>query len=257
MSRIEFYKNNLKRSISDKEASILVIAGGKLDKQVYLDLGYKNVIISNIDSRMNANEYLPYTWSFQNAENLTYQDNFFDYTVVHAALHHCKSPHKALLEMYRVAKKGIIAFESKESFLMKLGLKLNLIYQYELPAVRFNDMKYGGLQNTEIPNFVYRWTENEIEKLVNCYAPFSRHKIRYFYGFSIPYYKTNFFMKNLLIKLLKFLFKIIPRKQGNLFGFFIAKPNYEKDTFPWLIYKNNKLELNKQWLKNNWVIKKF
>ena len=112
MSRIEFYKNNLKRSISDKEASILVIAGGKLDKQVFLDLGYKNVIISNIDSRMNANEYLPYTWSFQNVENLTYQDNFFDYTVVHAALHHCKSPHKALLEMYRVAKKGIISFET-------------------------------------------------------------------------------------------------------------------------------------------------
>ena len=106
MNRLLFYKIKLKKLIKEREAKILIIAGGQNDKKVLMDLGFKNVTISNLDTRMNENEYKPYKWSFQDAENLTFKDEEFDYAIIHQALHHCKSPHRALLEMYRVSKKG-------------------------------------------------------------------------------------------------------------------------------------------------------
>ena len=62
MDRKNFYKSILKKTIKDKDSKILVTAGGSLDKRVFSELGYKNVTISNLDSRMDANQYLPYKW---------------------------------------------------------------------------------------------------------------------------------------------------------------------------------------------------
>jgi ubiquinone/menaquinone biosynthesis C-methylase UbiE len=45
----------------------------------------------------------------QDAENLSYDDRAFDLVVVHAGLHPCYSPHRALLEMYRVARRCVVA----------------------------------------------------------------------------------------------------------------------------------------------------
>ena len=250
MNRVIFYKKYLKQIIKDKNSKILVVAGGPLDKKVFLESGYKNVTISNLDSRMDLNQYSPYKWSYQNGENLSFADCSFEYTVIHAGLHHCRSPHKALLEMYRVSQKGVLSFESKDSLFIRLGLKLKLLYQYELPAVFHNDMRYGGLNNSEIPNFIYRWTENEIEKVVNTYAPYSKHKIKYFHGFSLPKLKNKFFYF-----ICKTFLKLIPKHQGNLFGFFIEKPNLESKLFPWLIQENEKVKINKSWMKKNWMLK--
>ena len=47
----------------------------------------------------------------------------------------------------------------------------------------------------------------------------------------------------------------MPKNQGNLFAFFIEKPDLSKDSFPWIIYKKNELTINKKWLKNNWMKK--
>lgn len=255
MDRKDFYKSILKKTIKDKDARILVTAGGSLDKRVFSELGYKNVTISNLDSRMDANQYLPYKWSYQDAQQLSFEDCAFDFTVIHAGLHHCRSPHKALLEMYRVSKKGVLSFESKDSFLMRLAVIFKLTYQYELPAVYLNDMKYGGLNNTEIPNFVYRWTENEIEKVINTFSPYTKHKINYFYGFSTPKLKEKYFFKKIFLIFIKTFIKLIPRNQGNLFGFFIEKPDLETKLFPWIIKDNKNLKLNKDWLRKNWMLK--
>ena len=35
-----------------------------------------------------------------------FEDGAFDFVVVHQGLHHCHSPHRGLLEMYRVARRG-------------------------------------------------------------------------------------------------------------------------------------------------------
>jgi SAM-dependent methyltransferase len=186
-TRISFYKNTINKWILNKNASILVVGGGETDRDVFIDLGFENVVISNLDSRLKGDEFAPYQWNFQRAEELTYDDLEFDFVVVHAALHHCETPHRALLEMYRVAKIGLIAFESRDSLLMNFLEKIELSPTYEHIAVYYNDGKFGGVNNTEIPNYIYRWTEREIQKTISSYAPFAKHQFLYQYGNDIPF----------------------------------------------------------------------
>ncbi|MFY9571667.1 MAG: methyltransferase domain-containing protein, partial [Blastocatellia bacterium] len=97
-----FYSSLLKKlsrsGLLSSEMSVLVICGTIKDKTVFTDLGFKNVTISNLDTRAPSDEFSPYTWSYQDAENLNFPDEHFDLIVVNAGLHHCHSPHRALLE---------------------------------------------------------------------------------------------------------------------------------------------------------------
>jgi hypothetical protein len=45
-ARLEFYKSNIDRWLPDRNVSILVVAGEKVDREVFESLGFKNVIIS-------------------------------------------------------------------------------------------------------------------------------------------------------------------------------------------------------------------
>lgn len=255
-TRISFYKNTIDKWITDKNASILVVGGGETDRDVLHSLDFTNVIISNLDSRLKGDEFAPYQWSLQQAENLSYDNAEFDFVVVHAALHHCESPHRALLEMYRVAKVGAIAFESRDSLMMKFLEKVNLTPNYEHIAVYYNDGKFGGVNNTEIPNYIYRWTEREIEKTISTYAPYSKHQFYYNYGNDVPTgplfeKKANFRM--VAISILKpFYQKFIAffPKQQNLFAFYITKPNLEQDIHEWLRIESGKIKFNYEWAKN-------
>src|SRR5947207_6007384 len=96
-ARSLFYYNTLSQWIPDRSASILVVAAGRTDRDVLSDLGFTNVVLSNVQEPLNG-EVAPHTWSRQNAEALSYRDGEFDYTVVHAGLHHCHSPHRGLLD---------------------------------------------------------------------------------------------------------------------------------------------------------------
>jgi len=87
-------------------------------------------------------------------QNLPYDDDSYDYVIIHASIHHSSKPHAAILEMLRILKIGIIFIESRDCFLTKLSCKLSLSEEYERSAVKNgND---GGVDNTNIPNFVYR-----------------------------------------------------------------------------------------------------
>ena len=46
-ARHRFYSNIVDKRIPDKGSSILVCGGGMLDKETFLDLGYRNVTMSN------------------------------------------------------------------------------------------------------------------------------------------------------------------------------------------------------------------
>lgn len=262
-SRDIFYKNNIEKFIINKNSSILICGGGILDKTLFEQSGYTNVIISNVDKRDNIDLFLPYQWKYENAENLSFNDNHFDYVVVHAAIHHSSSPHKMLTEMYRVAKKGLLAIESRDSFLMRLLEKLNVIQVYEHAAVYYNNCYFGGVNNTEIPNYIYRWTEREIEKTINSYNPFTQNKIFYEYGTSFPctpQLEKKGYIKYLLLKLIQpvyFLFKLFFKKQQNMFAFYIEKANIPDNIHSWLKYnkENNIVTFNKDWANNKYKIK--
>lgn len=250
-----FYKRIVSKLIENRNGSILVCGGGTLDKEVLQESGFQNVTISNLDTRMTGDEFAPFKWKYENAESLTFPAESFDYVVIHAAMHHCFLPHKVLTEMYRVARKGVLAFESRDSATMRLLERLGVACSYEHAAVYFNDCRYGGVNNTEIPNYVYRWTELEIEKCIQAYAPYFKHKYVFEYGSAFPAtaeLESKNALKRYLLRLVSPLYrgfvKIFPNQQ-NLFAFYIEKPVREPGAFfPWLRYDENKnVTFNRQW----------
>ncbi|MDR0526142.1 MAG: class I SAM-dependent methyltransferase [Spirochaetaceae bacterium] len=207
---------------------------------------------------MEGNEFKPFQWKYENAENLSFEDYAFDFVIIHAAIHHASSPHKVLTEMYRVARKGVLAFESRDSFLIKILEKYGMTQTYEHAAVYFNGCKYGGVNNTEIPNFIYRWTEREIEKTIQSYAPCFKHTFIYKYGYDFPCtpeLEQKRTAKIIFLKIVRPLYIIFAKlfpKQQNLFAFFVEKPNATYKIFPWLKIDTaiNKITFNQEWLEN-------
>jgi SAM-dependent methyltransferase len=211
-----------------KSDSVLVVCGGPMDRQTLLDLGFENVTISNLDDRI-GNLFEPYRWNRQDAEHLTYDDGAFDVTLVHAGLHHCHSPHRALIEMYRVARKCAIAFEARDSLLMRTAIRFGLTDDFELEAVSGDNFARGGVANGPIPNFIYRWTEREIRKTVESYEPQYQHSYSFHYGFRAPTSRlagTQRLVKRLAIAAIAPAMKVftaIAPKQANEFGFVISR----------------------------------
>jgi SAM-dependent methyltransferase len=234
-----FYADTLNELDLPRNASILVVCGGDFDREMLLECGYSAVTISNLDERIRGDEFAPFAWSSQDAEQLSFPNDSFDYCIVHAGLHHCASPHRALLEMYRVARCGILVFEARDSIFMRTAVAMKRVPSYEAGAVRAHSFKWGGIRNTCVPNFVYRWTEREVEKTLASYAPYAPHRIRFFYGLRIPKERLPFYFSSRLrwiaavLEAWVIIFAWVFPKQGNLFGFYVPKPN-DGSLFPWL-----------------------
>lgn len=215
MNRREFYEKKIIDYIKEKNSSILVLGAGTLDKEVFEKLKFTNVKFSNIQNNDNLNEL-----DLHSLHNLDIEDEKFDYCVAHACIHHSSKPHNAVLEMYRVSKKGVLIIESTDSILSRFACKLKLSEEFEISAVKKN-ISFGGVDNSRIPNFVFRWTEREFYKLLNSYKPNVRHFIDYDYAYHLKF--TN-------SKIIKIIFKIffsLFRKQQNLFSTFINKEKKE------------------------------
>lgn len=191
---------------------------------------------------------------FHDIHALDFADGSFDYAVTHASLHHCRSPHRALLEMYRVARVGVLVFESRDSLTMRLMQRLGITLSYEDAAVFYNDCRYGGVDNSPIPNFVYRWTEREVEKTICSYDPTARHRIHYRYWYLFPQLarlERRASLKHLAVRLavLPYLayVTLFPR-QRNRFCFFIEKPKLPEALHPWLKMRDDgQIEFNRTW----------
>jgi SAM-dependent methyltransferase len=256
--REEFYERTVQKRIQPKDSSILICGGGPVDKNVFERLGFSNVTICNLDTRVGKDDFTPFMWKFENAENLSFPDNHFDYVVIHAAIHHASSPHRVLTEMYRVCKRGVLAFEGRDSLLMRLMERLQLAQVYEPTAVYMNDCKFGGVNNTEIPNFIYRWTEREVEKTIQSYSPLNKHRILYSYGTALPCtpeLEKGAALKKILINSLRpayWLFARIFVRQQNQFAFFVEKSGPSTALFPWLARDSHgELRFNKDWGDKN------
>jgi SAM-dependent methyltransferase len=255
--RLQFYRKVVSHFIPDPSASVLVVGGGPRDKEVFEALRFRNVVFANLDPRATAASFAPYQWSFQDAESLTFADESFDFVVAHAVLHHCNSPHRALIEMYRVARRGALGIEARDSALMRLFERFQLTQTYEHTAVLMNDSRYGGVRNTAVPNFIFRWTEREVEKTINSFAPHARHRFEYHYGHDAPV--TAQFgssgLKRAVIALAAPAYRVFTTlfpKQQNLFAFCIPKPDLPRDLQPWLSWQAGDLAFNTAWAERRY-----
>jgi len=235
-----FYRDSLAEMLAardfERDDRVLVVCGGELDKVTLAELGFTSVVISNLDEREGP-AIAPFAWARQDAENLSYADGEFDVVMVHAGLHHCHSPHRALLEMVRVARKCVVVFEARDSLMMRLAVRFGFTFDYELEAVTDDNFEHGGVANGPVPNFVYRWTEREIEKTVASFDPGREHVFRYFYGLRVPIERlvntrqTAFrLIASVLTPALRLFTRLVPT-QCNEFAFSIGKTGKLK---PWM-----------------------
>lgn len=232
--RLQFYATQLKKGIPDKQASILVVAGGKNDVMMLKMHGFTNVVISNITPAAGF-DVTPYSYKQEDATRLSFADNSFDYVIVSAALHHLHSPHAGLLEVYRVARKGAMVFEASDNLLMHIMIKLGIAEEYELSAVKRRDNLSGGINNTEVPNYVYRWTKRELVKTLQSYAPHVKQQVTFAYGLTMPYSfeLSGRLHYKIIYGMLKALLTLFP-SQCNLFCAHIKKPEEPGDLHAWM-----------------------
>lgn len=223
--RDKFYKIMISKYL-DPNSRILVVGAGPVDINVFSILGFKKVKFTNLITNKRFKKI-----KYQNMENLKYSDNSFDYSVVHASLHHMSKPYKGLYEMYRVSKKGILVIESHDNFIMKLLIKLRLTEDFENSSTKYKGLKINksGVDGTNIPNYVYRFSENEFTKFSKSLDLNKSHKLYFDYYLSLDNIKKKFKNK-FLGKILKFIiinlshiFFFIFKSQKNELSFFLKK----------------------------------
>jgi SAM-dependent methyltransferase len=211
----------LERGDVRPDMAVVVVGGGELDRSVLASHGFTDVTLTNLD---------PVQGNVEDAEALSYEDERFDFGVVSAALHHCRSPHRALLELYRVSRVGVLALEARDSTLMRLANRMGVAEEYELTVVAAEGFRAGGVANSAVPNYVYRWTERE--KTIRSAAPERRHRFVWFRELELPLSILEATGKSAWRFArwpLRALVTVLPG-QANLFAFAVLKEELQ----PWM-----------------------
>ena len=132
-------------------------------------------------------------------------------------------------------------------------------FPYEIFSVVYHECMAGGVRDTGIPNFIYRWNANEVRKTVSSYlAEYA------FFVYAYPHWDFNVDAKHLslrketrigaitsvigsstfliLLRAAQIAFNAIPilRQQGNKFFCCIEKTEKLQ---PWLTAGNSKIKL--------------
>jgi len=141
----------------------LSVFAGKVDRDVFEALGLPEPMLTNIDGDQADHA--------MDACALPYEDESFDHVMAHAGLHHASRPHQALCEMYRVARRTVVFVESQDSLLMRLLVRLRLTPAYEWAAILDAGYRRGGVDDRPVPNYIFRWTQREVEKTIRSLAP--------------------------------------------------------------------------------------
>ena len=103
-------------------------------------------------------------YSKQNAENLNFDDNSFDYVLIKEALHHCPRPWIAITEAFRVCRKGVILIEPNDPRSNGLNL-LRITFNIFKKFINiFNNLSDYNFE--EVGNFIFTLNLLEIEKFM-------------------------------------------------------------------------------------------
>jgi len=121
-----------------KDLSVLdICCGSGMMSEYYAKKGAK---VSGIDLSPEAVERASIRskkYNFQaefriaDSTDLPFPDNSFDIVSVHDGLHHLSNPKKAVLEMARVAKKGVIIIEPAKAVITSASVLLGISKEYE------------------------------------------------------------------------------------------------------------------------------
>ena len=157
----------------DLLSDVLVVGGSAEDGRTLYRIGFTRVTLSNLldpspseQADLDGSEM---STMRLDAEAMELADNSYDLVLAHEMLHHCRSPHKALLEMLRVSRRHVILLEPNNSLAMRVLLRLRFSFPYELPAVIASGFQTGGVRDSSIPNYIYRWNAMEVYQTTASY----------------------------------------------------------------------------------------
>lgn len=206
------------------DASVLVVGAANDDLSLLEGAGFTNVTLSSLSGpglRLDA-------------EAISLPDNSYDVVFGHAILHHLHCPPKGLAEMLRVARRAAVFFEPNDSIAARMTVRMGLKNAYEIAAVMDHDK--GGVCDSDIPNFIYRWTPNELRKAACSAVPqykVSCHAVAY-WDFNASAYElagTSFGWRlfGRTVQRLRGLLNRLPiiRDQGNHFFGAATKLGYQ------------------------------
>ena len=244
---------------------VLIVGGSAEDEHVLRQAGFKDIVNSNLPTdmdRLGAGESSGTEHVALDAEQIDLPDDSFDLVFASEVLHHCSSPHRALCEMLRVSRRYVLFMEPNDSLAMALLVKMGFSFPYELPAVIDHDYRSGGVRDSNIPNFLYRWNRHEVFKTVSSCIPERIFSVR-----ANPYWDFTVTEKDLdlrkqtrigsitsvmgarnFISLLRFtqlFLNWIPgfRGQGNKFFCCIEK---EAGLKPWMAREGGEIVFNRE-----------
>ncbi len=250
-SNSDFVKRCIAEFILEKGASVLVCGSARSEREIFSGLDYNNVHFTGMDLRDEVSSGTPS--QFENVESLSFCDDSFDYAIIKDTVHHTSLPNKVLTELFRVSRKGFLVVEGRDSALIRVASKVGLTEQFEVGG----NFKGHGVNGTDIPNYIFRWTEREIEKTLKSYAPHFNHCVEYRYHSNYPTGHGFGALGKAVIKILKpaylFFTAAFPRQQ-NLMAFFVRKPIAPQDLKPWLSFDalSNEIRVNRNWIKSSY-----
>lgn len=180
---------------SKHDGSWLTIGDGRwgLDSIRLKNLGIKKVLCTDIAETFLAKSLqqgLIENYRIEDAENLTLNDDSFDFVFCKESLHHFPRPYLAVYEMLRVAKKAVILVEPNDPILIvsanknsikkyfrKLSLKLDNILKFknnwlswkEITSFQYNDPAWEPSGN-----YTYSFSKRDLQKVA--------------YGLNLPGY---------------------------------------------------------------------
>jgi len=137
------------------------------DAAYLLSKGADSVVASDLNSdflKMSKDAGLIEEYSSENAENLSFNKNEFDFVLCKESYHHFPRPYAAMYEMIRVAKKGIIIIEPQDpiSKMPVLLAMTNLIAKVNPSLIRH--LWKNQFSFEPVGNYVYKVSEREFEK---------------------------------------------------------------------------------------------
>ena len=107
------------------------------------------------------------SYSKQNAEELNFQSESFDYVLIKETLHHLPRPWLAIYEAYRVCKKGVIIIEPNDSYPYGSIFQILFINFKTLLKKLMKKRVFPYEYNFEtVGNFIYSINKRELEKFL-------------------------------------------------------------------------------------------
>jgi len=169
--------------IKDKTRSWLTVGDGRwgLDAIRIKKRGFTNVMPTDLCEPLlmeSKERGLIDSYSIENAEKLSFDDNSFDYVFCKESYHHFPRPYIALYEMLRVASKAVFLAEpNDEPMAQSIGLKDYLQFKFQalLSKLKIKTLRpvhyrkpviFDSKGYEESGNYVYSISKREAQKLM-------------------------------------------------------------------------------------------